>query len=158
MFVERAINPIESVSLKNNLSKNSSSSSSFHDIFQHELKSKSNSRPPRLELTGLLIPCYQELDGRILRFKLGIEPNEYLLSMSPALAKAAKNAEWEEVSVKGRLDLDSNVFHVEKLTLTGTEEPMQIPISIKEPFDIDSYERIINQRGKLEPAVDYLAS
>lgn len=158
MFVERAINPTESVSLRNNLSKNKSSSNSFHDVFQQSLNSKSNSRPPKLELTGLLIPCYQELHGRVLRFKLGTESNEYLLSMSPTLAKAAKNVEWEEVSVKGHLDLGSNVFDVEKLTLTETEEPIQIPISVKEPFDIDSYERIINQRGKLEPAPEYLAS
>lgn len=74
------------------------------------------------------------------------------------LAQAAKNAAWEEVTVKGQLDLESNVFEVEKLTLNQTEEPIQVPISFKEPFDIDIYERIINQRGKLEPALEYLAS
>lgn len=158
MFVENTIRPTQSASLRNNLSKSSSSSNSFHDVFQQALNSKSNSRPPKLELTGLLIPCYRELHGRILRFKLGTESNEYLLSMSPTLAQAAKNAEWEEVTVKGHLNLDSNVFDVEKLTLTETEEPIQTPVSFKEPFDIDTYERIINQRGKLEPAPEYLAS
>lgn len=158
MFVENTIRPTQSPSLRKNLSKDRSSSNSFHDVFQQALNSKSNSRPPKLELTGLLIPCYRELHGRVLRFKLGTQSNEYLPSMSPTLAQAAKNAEWEEVTVKGHLDLDNNVFDVEKLTLTEIDEPIQMPASFKEPFDIDSYERIIHQRGKLEPAPEYLAS
>jgi hypothetical protein len=158
MFVENTIRPTQSASLRDNLSKDSSTPNSFHDVFQQALNSKSNSRPPKLELSGLLMPIYKELHGRVLRFKLGTESNEYLLSMSPTLAQAAKNAEWEEVTVKGHLDLDNNVFDVEKLTLTEIDEPIQMPVSFKEPFDIDSYERIIHQRGKLEPAPEYLAS
>lgn len=158
MYVDRNINPVESISFKNNLGKDARFSESFHDIFQRSLNNKSNSRPPKLELTGLLIPCYQELAGRVFRFRLGTESNEYLLSMNTKLAQAAKNAAWEEVTVRGHLDLENNVFDVEKLTLTQTEEPVQIPPNFKEHFEIDVYERIISQRGKLEPAVEYLAS
>lgn len=158
MYVERTINPTESASLRNGLGKDSPSSGSFHDIFRQALNSKSNSRPPKVELTGLLIPCYQELHGRTFRFKLGTESNEYLLSMNNKWAQAAKNAAWEEVTVRGHLDLESNVFDVEKLTLTQAEELVQIPTNFKEPYEIDAYERIINQRGKIEPAVEYLAS
>jgi hypothetical protein len=158
MYVERTINPTESASLRNSLGKGSSSSGSFHDIFRQALNSKSNSRPPKLELIGLLIPCYQEFHGRTFKFKLGTESNEYLLYMNNKLAQVAKNAAGEEVTVRGHLDLESNVFDVEKLTLTQTEGPIQIPTNFKEPYEIDAYERIINQRGKLEPAVEYLAS
>lgn len=158
MRVDRDSDPVESSSFKNNLSKDARFSESFHDIFRRSLSNKSNSRPPKLELTGLLIPCYQELHNRTFRFKLGTESNEYLLSMNTELAQATKNAAWEEVTVRGHLDLESNVFDVEKITLTQTEEPVQIPPNFKEPFEIDTYERIINQRGKLEPAVEYLAS
>lgn len=142
MYVDRDINPVES----------------FRDIFQRSLNNKSSSRPPKLELTGLLIPCYQELHGRPFRFKLGTDSNEYLLSMNSNLAQVAKNVAWEEVAVRGYLDLDSNVFEVEKLTLAEAEEPMQMPTNFKDIFEADAYERIINQRGKLEPAVEYLAS
>ncbi len=158
MFVEQTIHSTKSASLTNNPGKSASTSNSFHDIFHHALNNISNSRPPKLELTGLLIPCFRELAGKILRFKLATKYSEYLLSMSPILAKAAKNAEWEEVTVKGHLDLDSNVLHVEKLILTETEEAIQVPSTLKDPFDIDTYQRIINQQGKLEPAPDYLAS
>ena len=158
MYVERTVSPVESISFKSNLSKDARFSESFHDIFHRSLNSKSNSRPPKLELTGLLMPCYQELHGRTFRFKLGTESNEYLLSMNTKLAQVAKNVAWEEVTVRGHLDLESNVFDVEKLALTQTEEPVQIPTNFKEPSEIDVYERIINQRGKLEPAVEYLVS
>lgn len=158
MYIERVINPTEAMSFKNSLNKGHSSSSSFHDIFQQALNSKSSSRPPKLELTGLLIPCYQQIQGQIFRFKLGTESSEYFLSMNSKLAQTAKNAEWEEVTVKGHLNIDSNVFEVEKLTLIQGDEPIQVPTTFKEPLEIEAYERIINQRGKIEPAIEYLAS
>lgn len=158
MYVERNISPVETTSLTNNLSRDSRFGGTFHEVLQRTLSSKSNSRPPKLELTGLLIPCHKESFGRVFKFKLGTESNEYFLAMNSKLAQVAKNAAWEEVTVRGQLDLESNVFEVEKLTLTQTEEPIQVPTSFKEPLDIDAYERIISQRGKLEPAIEYLAS
>lgn len=129
---------------------------SFDDILRQALNSKSNSRPPKMELTGLLMPCYQELHSQTVIFKLGTKSDEYLLPMNTKLAHAAKNAVWEVVTVRGHLDLESNVFNVEKITLTQTEEPILERTNLKD--EIDTYKRIINQRGKLEPAIEHLAS
>lgn len=158
MYVDRNISPVDSISLKDKPGRDARFSESFRDIFQRSLNNKSNPRPPKLELTGLLMPCYQELGSRVFRFKLGTESNEYLLSMNNNLAQVAKNAAWEEVTIRGHFDLENSVFDVEKLTLNQAVEPVPIPPSSKDPFEIDAYERIIHQRGKLEPADEYLAS
>lgn len=159
MYVERTINPIESTSMRSDLGKDKKFTETFHDILQRSLNSKSNSRPPKIELTGLLIPCHQEVQGHLYKYKLGTELNEYFLSMSDKLSRIAKNAEWEEVTLKGHLEVGSNIFEVEKITLTEIDEPAQVPASFRElPYDLEAYERIIFKKGKIEPAIEYMAS
>lgn len=155
MYSEISVNNIK-FSTHVQKSNKSRFSETFHDVFQRALNNKS--RPPKLEITGLLIPCYQEHLCQIFRFKLGTDSTEYLLSMSPKLAQAAKKATWEEVTATGLLDLESNVFTVEKLRLKQAEDPIEIHPTFREPSEIDTYTRLINQRGKLETSFEYLAS
>jgi hypothetical protein len=158
MLIERT-NATEPASSLNNLNTGGRFKETFQDILNRTLNNKSNSRPPKIELTGILIPCFQEIRGQVYRFKLGTDSNEYFLSMNTGLTQVAKNAAWEEVTVKGYLNLDTQVFDVEKIVLTEADEPYQVPAGMRETyFDLDAYEKIIHQRGKLEPAFDYLAS
>ena len=152
------INPIQSASLQSSLNKDRKFTENFQDIFHRALNGKSNSWPSKIELSGLLIPCHLEFQDRLYKYKLGTESNEYLLSISSQLSRIAKNAEWEEVSVKGYFDPSSDVFEVEKITLTEVKE-LPTPALFQEiSFELEDYEKIISQRGKLEPIVDDLAS
>lgn len=158
MYVDRTINPIESDSLNNNPGKMGRYPESFHDILMRTINDRSNSHPYKLELTGLLMPCYHQLQRHTFRFKLATEAREYFLAMNTKLTEAAKNVAWEVVTVRGYLDYENNVFNVERLIFTNTEDPLQIPANFREPIDLETFERIIHQRGKLEPAIDDLAS
>ena len=158
MFVDNIIKPVEFTHAAG-MNKNHQSSESFQDILKRKLNSKSKFRPPKIELTGVLIPCHQECGGQTFRFKLGTQTNEYLLSIKHNLFELAKKASWDEITVKGILDDESNVFEVEKMILNQSVEEELVPVGFREPvFDVDAYVRMIGQRGKLEPALDYLAS
>ncbi len=159
MYVERGIDPIGSTSLQSDLEKRRKFAEAFQDILQRTLNGKSNSLPPKIEITGILIPCHQEVQGHLYKYKLGTEFNEYLLFMSDKLSRIAKNAEWEEVSIKGYLEIDNDIFEVEKITLMEIDEPAQVPASFREmPDDLEAYERTIFKKGKIEPPIEYLAS
>lgn len=81
------------------------------------------------------------------------------MSLSDALSVVAKKVEWEEVTVKAWLSLESNVFEVEKISLGQGCEPFKITPTVGDScFDIDTYKKLIALRGKLEPTPDYLAS
>ena len=158
MLVDNVIKPVEFIQATG-MDKNHQSSDSFQDILKRKLKSNSNFQPPKVELTGVLIPCRQEYGGQTFRFKLGTQSNEYLLSIKHNLFELAKKASWDEITVKGVLDDEGNILEVEKMILKQSVEEELVPVGFREPvFDVDAYVRMIGQRGKLEPALDYLAS
>ena len=132
---------------------------SFQDILKWNLNSKSNPRSSRLELTGILIPCFQEYKGRIFRFKLGTQTEEYLLSMSIQLYQVARKASWDEVLVRGYLNLVDKTFEVEKIIISQSDDPAYSSTPFREnSFDVDDYAKLIQQKGKIEPSMDDLAS
>lgn len=159
MYVERKANSTEPTSLRSDLEKNSKFTERFHDMLQRALNSKPSSRPPKIEMEGLLIPCHKPVAGHLYRYKLVNELSEYLLLMPDKISRIAKTAEWEKVIVKGQLELGNNIFEVEKITLAEADEPDQIPTFFGEAaYDIEGYEKIISQKGKLETATEYIAS
>lgn len=131
----------------------------FYDVFQRSLNNKANSRPPKIELTGLLIPCHKSSEGYLYRYKLETDSREYFLSMSHSLAEIAKKVEWEEVTVKGYLDLEANVLETEKISLSAVNDSNRFMQFIRDPyFEIESFKTAIKKCGKLEPELDDLAS
>lgn len=79
--------------------------------------------------------------------------------MSDGLSAIAKKAEWEEVTVRGCLSLERNIFEVEKISLAQNSQSFKITTSVGDSYlDIDTYKKLIALRGKIEPAPDYLAS
>lgn len=131
----------------------------FSEIFHYTLNNRSNSRPPKIELRGVLVPCDEILYGRHFAYKLETDSDEYLLMMAEPLISVARKAEWEEVYVKGVIDFEQNTFEVEKISLARLSEPFVSgvgwPVS---SFDESLYKKMIEQHGTLEPAADYLAS
>lgn len=159
MYIERALNPVQPLFFRTNSTEFNKQKETFHDIFQHTLKSKSSSRPSKIELTGILVPCNETAGGLRFKFKLETESNEYLLSMSETLSLIAKKAECEEVTVKGCPSLEGNIFEVEKINIAQHGQPFKITTSVGDSyFDIDTYKKLIALLGKIEPAPDYLAS
>lgn len=131
----------------------------FYDILQYCLSNDRNSRPPKIEVTGILIPFDKSVGGRAYKFKLESEPTEYTLSMSKTLEGLAKKLEWEEVTVKGLLDLYTNILEVEKISLNSTSDPIKnVPPSLDSYLEFEHFQKTIARRGILEPSVDYLVS
>ena len=97
-----------------------------NDIINHAF-----SRPPKIQLTGTLIPNYKN-SFAAYKFKLETDDGDYFLSMSAFLSEVAKKIEWEVVTVKGRIDFLTKEIDVEKLSLADV--------------------------GKIDTAVDELAS
>jgi len=158
MFVSNQVKPIERVQ-KNGMSQQAQSLGSFHNILNRKLKNRLTFFSSTIEITGILIPCYQKYRGQTYRFKLATQAKEYLVLIKFSLSELAKKATWDEVTMKGVLSDDSKVFKVEKITLKPQEENEMFPVWFREPsFDVDMFTRLIGQKGKLEPEPDYLAS
>lgn len=156
MYIERSISPVQQSNLTTDFRQYGET---FYDVFQHALNSKSNSRPPKIELTGMLIPCNKMSQGQFYSYKLETDSKEYFLSMNKTLSEIAKKIEWEEVTVKGYLDLETNVFEAEKISLSKINDSSRLLGLLRDPYyEIESYKKIIEKRGKLEPAMDELAS
>lgn len=159
MFIE-SISPVQSTFLRSNTTHFNQNGETFRDVFQRQLNSKSNSRPPKIEVTGILIPFHKVIGGRLHKYKLETDATDYTLSMSEKIERIARKIELEEVTVKGLLDLDTNILEVEKISVTQLTEPIA-PSIASEDFSFvggDDYERAIARRGKLEPSFDNLAS
>lgn len=155
MYIETVINPVQPTSMTTNFNHRET----FYDVFQRTLNNKSSSRPPKIELTGILIPFNKVSQGSFYRFKLETDSKEYLLSMSESLAEVAERIEWEEVTVKGYLDLETNVFEAEKINLSKINDPTRFIGFWRDPyFEVETIKRTIEQRGKIEPELDELAS
>jgi len=159
MQIENSIKPISPVFLQNDSTQFSQYRETFHDILQRTLKNVSSSRPPKIELTGVLVPCSEVVQGYHCKYKLETDTSEYFLSMSDNLSLIAKKIEWDEVSVKGFLDTNDNLLEVEKISLVQKNESILLNTPPPETyFEFDQYERTIAQRGKLDLAPEYLAS
>lgn len=159
MNIQNSISPVSPAFLRSDSAQFNQQRETFHDIFQRTLNNKSGSRPPKIELTGILVPCTKVVQGYKCKFKLETDSKEYFLSMSDAVASVAKQIEWEEVTVRGFLDPDDGLFEVEKISLAKTGEPFRLTTGPLEPYyEIDQIKRTIAQRGKLDLAPEYLAS
>lgn len=159
MQIENSIKPISPVFLHSDSTQLSQYRETFHDILQRTLKNVSGSRPPKIELTGVLVPCSEVVQGFQCKYRLETDTSEYFLSMSDNLSIIAKKLEWDEVTVKGFLDTNDNLLEVEKINLVQKNESVVLNTSPAEPyFEFDQYERTIAQRGKLDLAPEYLAS
>lgn len=87
----------------------------FQKILQWSLNSKSNSRPPKIEVTGILTPVSKVLGAHGCKFRLAGGSKVYLLRLNQTLEELAKSMEWEEVTVRGYLNMDSNILEVERI-------------------------------------------
>lgn len=163
MYIEQSIKPISPVTLRNDLAnlKNqfNHQKETFHDIFQRTLNHKSGSRPPKIELTGILIPLQRPATLNQCNYKIETDQNEYFLRMSDAVSLIAKKLEWEEVTVKGYLDPDEGIFEVEKISISNRNEPYRLSLGPADLYvELDQYKKSIARKGVLDVAPDYLAS
>ncbi|MBX9766851.1 MAG: hypothetical protein K2X47_06230 [Bdellovibrionales bacterium] len=159
MHIERSVQPVQSLQLKTENAPFNQKRETFQDFFERSLASESKSRPSKIEITGILVPVNKIIGRCVFKFKLDAGTETYLLRMTHALENVVRKIEWEQVSVRGYLDIDSNVLEVEKVTLVQNGDPLR-PHAVQEDFffETDSYRRTIAQRGKLEPSNDFLAS
>lgn len=135
------------------------SENTFHDILKYSMKQVSGLRPPKIELTGVLVPITKLIKGQYCRFKLETKFGEYFLNMSPSLAKTAQKIEWDMVTVKGHFDSDEVLFEVEKIRLAQKIETEKTNSSfIESYFELDHYKKAISKIGKIELAPDFAAS
>ncbi len=161
MYIEHSIKPISPVTLRadaTNLNYGfNQQKEMFEDIFERTLNHKSGSRPPKIELTGILIPIHKQTNLHQCKYKIETDQNEYFLRMSDAVLLIAKKLEWEEVTVKGYLDLDEGIFEVEKISISNRNEPFRLSLGPSDLyFELDQYKRSIARNGVLDVAPDYL--
>jgi hypothetical protein len=131
----------------------------FQSILQRELNHKPSSRPPKIELTGLLLPHQSASQEGQPMYKLETKDDEYPLRMNTAVAMIAKKLEWEEVKVKGFLEIDEGIFDVEKISLLirdETDRVSLVPVDLY--FDFDHFRKMIAQYGVVTLAPDGIAS
>jgi hypothetical protein len=131
----------------------------FHQLLERSLNNKFSSRPPKVEISGVLAPTYAAMNGKVFRFKIVTDATEYYLHLNSELSLVAKKMEWEDVTAKGTLDLETNVFTAERLTLKHSPDDLQTGYKPSDSnFDLDFYNKTIAQIGRLEPEPSYLAS
>lgn len=162
MYIEKVksrVNPVSTSFLRSDSMQLDQSKEEFREIFQQTLNNRSNFRPPKIELRGVLVPCSETSHGRHFAYKLETDSDEYLLSMNDILVAVARKAEWEEVNVKGSMNFEENTFEVEKMSLARLREPFGSGAGLQDScFDEYWYKEMIAQQGVLEPAPDYLVS
>ncbi len=159
MQIQNSIHPVSPAFLQSDSTQFNQKGEMFHDIFQHTLNNKSDSRPLKIELTGILVPCQKVVQGYHCNFKLETDSEEYFLRMSDEVSMFAKKIEWEEIRVKGFVAPDNGLFEVEKIKLAQRSVPFKMTTGpLESDFEFDQYKRTIARRGKLDLAPDYLAS
>ena len=132
MYIEKSTDPVSKFNLRSDTVQLNHLRETFEDIFQHTLNNISGSRPPKIELTGILAPCNKVIRGYHCRFRLETDSGEYFLSMSDELVSVGKKIEWEEVTVRGYLDPDDGLFEVEKIRICQRSEPLRLtPIPVE---------------------------
>lgn len=158
MYIEQSIKPASPASLRRDSTQLNQQKETFHDIFQRTLNNKSNSRPPKIELTGILIPL-QSVHQTDCSFKIETDQSEYLLRIGGSNLVIARRLGWEEVTVKGYIDPDNEVFEVEKITISNRNEPYRLSLGPNDLyFELDQYKKSISRKGVVDIAPDYLAS
>jgi hypothetical protein len=159
MQFENSIQPVNSIFLRNESTRLNQQRQAFHDIFRNTLSGKSSSRPPKLELSGVLVPCQKILFGEVFKFKLETDSGEYFLSLSDTQMVVAERAEWEEVIVKGYLGCEGKTIEVEKISLARSSEGVDLSLTTGDLLtEIEELRRTIHQQGKLGLAAHELAS
>lgn len=163
MYIEKPIKPISLVTLRSdtaNLNRQfNQQKETFRDVFQRTLNYKSGSRPPKIQLTGILIPLQRPASLNQCNYKIETDQNEYLLRMSDAVSLIAKKLEWEEVTIKGYLDPEEGIFEVEKISISNRNEPYRLSLGPADLyFELDQYRKSIARKGVVDVAPDYLAS
>lgn len=162
MYVEKVnsrVTPVSPLFLKSDSTQLDQHKEAFREIIQQALNNRSNSRPPKIELRGVLVPCGEISHGRHFAYKLETDSDEYLLGMSDLLIAVARKAEWEEVNVKGSINFEENTFEVERISLARMREPVGSGTGLQDVY-FDEYrcKQMIAQQGSLAPAPEYLVS
>ena len=159
MYIQSSSNLTKSGNITNNTMDSKYNGETFHDLLKWSLNNRSSSRPPKVEVTGVLVPISPAFGNRNFKYKLDSDSREYFLRMNSTLENIAKKIEWEKVTVKGYVDFGSNVLEVEKIKLSQPNAQLKNGPLI-EDCNSDSifYEKVIARLGKLEPAIDFLAS
>lgn len=158
MHINPTTKPNSQFFLQSDLTRLEQKKETFHDLFQRTLNKKSNSRPPKIELTGILIPL-QNSQQNDLNFKIETDQDEYLLRIGGANLAIAKKLEWEEVTVKGYLDPDEDVFEVERILISNRNEPYRLSLGPNDLyFEIDQYKKSISRQGTVDIAPEFMAS
>jgi len=125
---------------------------SFKEIFRRELSGTSGHRPAKVELTGVLIPVARRPGPT--SFHLETSDCDIDLAIPDWLLGTAQRLSWGEVSVKGVLDTKMSILVVERIRAVHRKGE-EVPESL---WDFENFKRAIAQCGKLEPALDFLAS
>lgn len=159
MYIEQSIKPVSTMFLQSDSIQFNDYKEKFRDIFQWTLNNKSNSRPPKIELTGILKPLPKSGHQPHYNFKLETDQNEYFLRMGGVMVVNAKKLEWEEVTVKGYLDPDEGVFEVEKISLSKRSLTNRLSLGPTDLYsELDLYKRSIARKGVIDIAPEYVAS
>lgn len=95
-----------------------------------DLPNTAGSRPPKIEVTGVLVPCNELVSGYRCRFKIQSKFTEYFLRLSPPLAFLARRFEGEEVTIRGALNSDG-LLHAEKIKLAPSTRSCVSPTKVQ---------------------------
>ena len=82
MYIQNSNNPVSHAFFRSDSTQFNQNRETFHDIFRRTLNNKSGSRPPKIELTGILVPCGKVVQGYKCKFKLETDSKEYFLCMA----------------------------------------------------------------------------
>lgn len=141
------------------LTENIKTQESFQQILERSLNGRFSSRPPKLEISGVLTPIHKAFAGKHFKFKIVTDKTEYILSMNSELYEIAKKLEWEDVTARGYLDSTGKILSVEKLTARHSPDDARFGGSLGDNlFDLEFYRRAISKAGVLEPEPGYLVS
>jgi hypothetical protein len=159
MYIAQSIKPVSPAFFRNDSAQFSQNKDAFHDIFQRKLTDKSGVRPPKVHLTGVLIALGKSAIKPDCKFKLETDQSNYILRMSDEILAIANRLEWEEVTVKGHMNSDEDIFNVEKISLSNTDESYEIFLGPTDLYlELDQYKKTIARKGLIDTAPEYMAS
>lgn len=128
----------------------------FSELFYRALHAKSNSCPPKFEMTGTLVPNSEKTDHSY-KFRLETSSSDYLLKMNKHLERTAEKMKWSDVIVKGYI-ASYEIIEVEQIIPITKSTQTRFAQFYKEPFDeLDTIRHTIDHDGKIEPAIEEIA-
>lgn len=131
----------------------------FRDLLQQALARNSNIQPQKIEVSGLLIPCWHEIDNQIFRFKIGTDTGEFFLRLNNPLVEMAKMASWDEVTITGYVDLETRVIEVDKLYFLNSNGTTPAhPVGLDSTLEVETYKKVFDRHGMLQQEPDHWAS